>query len=449
MTPVEVLLAAVAAPVVITIVVVCLREPMRVALPIFAALIPFGGALSLGGSRYASLSSLIGVLLGLGLILQLITTRRSAPRITAGVPVWLLLLGVAVATALWSDDQARTINGVIVLASLVLVYVFTVISHADRTIVRRTENALLIGSAIAVGYGIFQLLFLGGLPTDDPISALPEGGRFGNGFLGPNIQSVALVLPLTIALGRMLSAQRRSARNLSAVLAALMLVGILLTASRTGSLVAAIAMLTMAFSGPRSARRRVLTYLGVAAIAGALVWVYQPWGVAARTFETASSSSGRTDIWRVAAAACTEYCATGSGWSTFAEVYAETQASVEGARVLVGAGAYEAHNIWLLVGIELGFLGLLLLCLGLAISLLEAVRLPRNLRGPVLGALVATIVAGMFLSSLEFKYFWMALIMVSLYRNQHLAESEPVRVPPQPPSGVAEGRHGRSATSTS
>ena len=68
-------------------------------------------------------------------------------------------------------------------------------------------------------------------------------------------------------------------------------------------------------------------------------------------------------------------------------------------------------------------MGLVLLCIGLAMAVLEALRLPPSSRGPALSALVATIFAGLFLSSFEFKYFWMVLMMVSLYRNQQLAES--------------------------
>jgi hypothetical protein len=39
------------------------------------------------------------------------------------------------------------------------------------------------------------------------------------------------------------------------------------------------------------------------------------------------------------------------------------------------------------------------------------------LRAPPLSALFATIFAAFFLSNLEFKFFWMALILVALSRN--------------------------------
>ena len=51
------LAAVVVAPFGIALAVACLRQPMRVALPVFAALIPFGERLSLGGSPFTSLSS--------------------------------------------------------------------------------------------------------------------------------------------------------------------------------------------------------------------------------------------------------------------------------------------------------------------------------------------------------------------------------------------------------
>ena len=98
----------------------------------------------------------------------------------------------------------------------------------------------------------------------------------------------------------------------------------------------------------------------------ALVWTTHPFGLAERTFASATSSSGRLDIWQVGLAACADYCGIGSGWGTFPDVYAETQATVPGARVLTGEeGSYQAHNLWLLAIVELGVAGLLLLLIGL------------------------------------------------------------------------------------
>ncbi|HET7356781.1 MAG TPA: O-antigen ligase family protein [Nocardioidaceae bacterium] len=410
--------AVVAAPFGIALAVACLRQPMRIALPVFAALIPFGERLSLGGSPYASLSSVVGMLLGVGLLLQLLLGRRSAPLLSPSVPIWLLFLATAVATTLWTIDLGATLSGLGVLGSLVLVYVLTVLSPADRQVLRRTENGLLAGGVAVVCYGLVQLFLFGGFPSGKT-TGLPTTvttGRFGNDLLGPDIESITLLLPLVIALHRAFT--QRSGRALNGFVAALVLLGILMTGSRTGTLAAAAVVLVLAWAGPRTARNGILVTFVVAAVLGAVIWVFHPAGIAERTFSSAASSSGRTDIWKVGAAACTRYCGPGAGWGTFPDVYAATQATVPGARVLVGPqGSYQAHNLWLLVGVELGAAGLALFLAGLGVGFVEALRIPRALRGPPLSALVGLCIGVFFLSSMEFKFFWMVLILIGMTRN--------------------------------
>jgi hypothetical protein len=59
----------------------------------------------------------------------------------------------------------------------------------------------------------------------------------------------------------------------------------------------------------------------------------------------------------------------------------------------------------------------------LGATVADAVRLPARLRGPPLAALLGTLAAAMFLSNLEYKFFWMALVMVALSRNVVLGEA--------------------------
>lgn len=418
-------LVVVAAPFAIALVVACLREPLRVALPLFAALIPFGGALSLGASKFGSLSSLAGLLLGAGLALQLITTRRTAPRLSASVPLWLLFLAYAAITTLWSFDRGVTLSTLAVLVSLVLVFLLVAISDVDEVVVRRTENALLAGGVAVVLYGLYQLLVLGGFPDKRGSSAPVAGGRFGNDLLDPNLQAVALLLPLSISLHRAFAGDRGARRLLDLAIAALMFWGVLMTGSRAGTLAVGIVLLTLLLSGPRRARKGLLVALAGGLALAAVVWVYHPAGIAERSSleDSKTSSSGRTDIWKVGMAACEEYCAYGSGWGTFPEVYAETQATVPGARVLSGPeGSYQPHNLWLGVAVELGIPGLLLLGAALASSFLDAVRLPADRRGPPLASLVGLLFGVVFVAGIEFKFFWMVLMLVAVHRNLTLAQ---------------------------
>jgi O-antigen ligase len=420
------LLLVLAAPFAVLAMIVCVREPLRVALPVYTALVPFGGALSVGSSAFGSASSLIGVLLGLGLLAQFITGRRFAPRLTALLPIWTLFLGLAVATALWSVDRRTTLTGLTVLASLVVVFLLVAVSGVDRAIVRRTESALILGSTVAVCYGLFQLLFEGGL-ADDTGAAVAQGGRFGNGLLGPNILAVTLLIPFAIAVNRAFNPRDPGRPLPSGLLAGVMLVGVLMTGSRTGVLGAGAVALTMVCVMPRGTRRGLTVSLLVGAVLTVVVWTAHPLGIAERTFASTTSSSGRVDIWEVGLAACNQYCATGSGWGTFPDVYAETQASVSGARVLTGPqGSYQPHNLALLAAIETGVAGLLLLLLGLGACAYYAWKLPAEYRPAALGALVGLVVGVFFLSSMEFKMFWLVPMLTCLYRNAVLAEQAAV-----------------------
>jgi len=411
----QLVLGLAVAPVVIGLVILCLREPLSVALPAYAVTIPFGQLLAVGPSRFGSLSSILGVLLGVGLVLQRLRTREHNVRVSPTVPLWLLFLGVAGATVSWSVNPGKTEIGFLVLSSLVLIYVFVSLNDVDRVALDRTENGLLLGGVAVTCYGLFQLLVQGGFPGDAPGSPIQPDGRFGNDLLGPNNEAVALLIPLMIVLSRAVGRPARSQRVLYTLISAFLLLGILMTGSRGGILATIVAVVALAFSISQG-RRKLLAYAGVAVAVGAFVFLTQPGGLAERNVET-TSSSGRTDIWQVALAACPEYCPVGSGWETFPDVYSATQPSVPGAEVLVGGGGYEPHNVWILVAIELGLPGLILLFAVLSVTLAEAVKLPAQLRAPPLAGYVATLFAAFFLSNLEYKFFWMSLIYVALSRN--------------------------------
>ncbi len=412
-------------------VIVCLRRPLEVTLPLYAALIPYGPLIALKHSpkgndasmwtRFGTLSSLVGVLLVVGLLLTLIAGRRVAVPMSPTIPLWLLMLGVAGATTLWSLDPLHSANGFLSLGSLSIVYILVALSHVDRRILTRTENGLLIGGVTVCLYGLAQFFLLGGFPNDVAGQPSGSGGRFGNDMLGPNNEAIALMLPLFLAVSRSLTRQDARTRNLYSGIAALMLLGIVMTGSRGGILAAIAAGLVMTITS-KQGRRRLLTYTAAGVAFGAIAFFLHPLGLAQRDVTT-GSSSGRTDIWRVGLAACPHYCPLGAGWETFPVVYAETQPTVPDAAVLVGqGGSYQPHNVILLVAIELGVPGLILLFAVLGTTLVEAIRLPAWLRGPPLAALVATYVSAMFLSNLEFKFFWMALIMVAMSRNLSIVE---------------------------
>lgn len=398
--------AAVAGPLLLAYVVACVRDPLRWGLPAYAVSIQFSSLVSVAPGPFGSVSSLLGMLLGIALLVQVVTSRRAAPRLSPLIPVWLGFLALTGFSAYWSVDPDATLEGFGVLASLVLLFVALAVVRFDLEALRRFENALLAGALLVVAYGLFQLVVLGGFPT-------PDGGaaRFGNDLLGPNHQAASLLLPLAIAAKRALHGSFES-RMIHGALGLLFLIGVLMTGSRAGLLASILVLGTVGFYG--AARRVVVIPLLAAGLAlMVVVLLLNPGGIGQRQVEETTDPTGRSEIWAVGLNACQDYCLTGAGWGSYPTVYRLQRASVPEARVLDRGTSFEAHNVYLLVAVETGVLGLLIVAVALGLTLVTALRLPKLLRGPPLAALVGTLVTSFFLSNLEFKYTFAVFMYVA------------------------------------
>jgi O-antigen ligase len=398
------LLAAALCPLILAFVVACFRDPLRFALPAYAALIPFSSLLSVAPGPFGSVSSLMGLLLGVALVTQLVTTRRGNNQIPLQVPVWLGFLAVCGFSLFWSVAPGDTVNDFLVMASLVLLFAAVALSRFDAAVLRRFETAIVVGGVLIVCYGLVQLLFLGGLPAPGGRAA-----RFGNDLLGANNQAASLLLPLAIAMHRALTRIGRS-RPVYAAVTLLLLFGVAMTGSRSG-LLATVVVLSVVVLLTTARRAAVFVMAGSAVLLLLAVLIFNPGGIGRRQLE-GIDSSGRSDIWTVGLHACSSYCLTGAGWGAFPTVYALEQASAPDAKVLKRGTAWEPHNIYLLAVVEVGVLGLVLLLVGLGLALVDAWRLPYALRAPPVAALLGTVVTSMFLSNLEFKFFWSVLIYI-------------------------------------
>lgn len=435
---VTMLLALAVAPLLVAYVFACLRDPLFWALPPYAALIPFSSLLAVAPGAFGSVSSLLGLLLGVALVFQLITNKRGSARLPAAVPVWLAFLAVSGLSLFWSIAPRVTAEEFTILASQVLLFVAVVLTRFDRPALRRFETALMLGGVLIVAYGLAQVTFLGGLPGK------ADGGgaaRFGDELLGANNQAAALLLPLAIAAARALTGPRLS-RIVHGAATLLILFGILMTGSRGGLLATCAALAVVLLLGP--ARRATKVALAAAAVVLlAVVLVANPGGFGKRQVER-DGSSGRTDIWAVGVHACQLYCLTGAGWGGFPVVYEQELSAVPEARIQERGNAFEPHNIFLLAAVETGFLGLGLVIIGLAVALGGAVRLPTSMRAPPTAAVVATVVSSFFLSNLGYKFFWAVLIYAAVCETVAAAE-RPAARPAVPVSSGGPVRAGRDA----
>jgi O-antigen ligase len=405
-----VLLALALLPLLIPLGLFAARRPI-VLLAAYTALVPFGSSIAVPGveGSFGTVSTLLGLAISGLLVIHLVLGPVRAAQLPAPLPMWVLVTMAAIVTVGWSIDQERTVEGVVVLLSLVALYV--VASLIDV----RPEDLKTIATASVVAGGLVGLVALLQLVTGtmnlEPVTGVPRfalaggGGEVGD----PNITAAGLLLPLSIVLFRVVERGRaRRSRVLHGVAAVLTVSGVLLTGSR-GGLLAIIAIgATMLFADPerRPGARHVLWAL----VAIAVLFTLAPDNVQERLQD--SSSTGRTDIWQIGLAACDDYCLHGSGWGTFSRVHA--RGLLESPDRTGWIFGYGPHNVWLQFLIEAGILGFTLFMTALVVTYRALLRLPTAWRGPPLAAMSAMLASNIFIANFDFKYFWLTLLFVNL-----------------------------------
>lgn len=426
-----IVLAAVGSLVAVAVGVRALRSPVPL-IAVYAAVVPFGSAIDLPGlpGPFGTLSSAVGAATIVIVGLHVVLSSARSPVLIRSLPAWLGFVAVATVTVSWSVAPGDTVRSLIVLVGVVAVFVVASGMSVDRDDLRTVEAGIVAGGVITGLVALFQLVTgtmhttAGGVPRFAMIGA-GEGGD-------PNITAAALLLPLAVGVWR----ARETGRRRWWFVAAGALTGsaIVLTGSRGGLLAVALVLVILAIE--TRSRLAVATYLGVPVVALAVVLTITPGSTRERFAE--AGSSGRTDIWRIAAMQCDRYCLTGSGWGTFSAVHREgmlTQPSARG-RVL----DFKAHNMWVRTVIEAGVAGLILLLVAVVATFRDLFALPRRLRAPPLAGVAGVIFANSLLANLDFKYVWLAFTYAAL---AVIAGSSVGRVVASPLSG---GEHRHSAS---
>ncbi|MGH2794051.1 MAG: O-antigen ligase family protein [Actinomycetota bacterium] len=415
-------------PAALVALVAALRAPLRFLLALYAFLLPFGSAISLPiglPPPFDTPTSVVGLLVIAGILVHLLFVPRSAPRLLPAVPVWLAFATFVGLSFAWSVDARLTVDEVAILLSLVILYALVMLMPVEKADLRRVEEAVVLGGAVAGAYGIALLLGSGFAVTNNRFAV---AGGVGKG-IDPNITAATLVLPLAIAVGRATRATTNLARVAFWTAGALIAAAIVLTGSRGGILSALAVIAVLVLNHPRRARIAIVG-LGIVVIAAGTLAI-APDGLQRRI--TRPGSSGRTDIWRTALTRCDRFCIAGSGYGTFPTVYQDALHSEPSARGM--DLPFVAHSIWIGALIETGIVGALLMVFALALVGRDLLRLPMEVRGPPLAGFVGVLVASTFLSTLGFKYFWMVLIYAGLSTLAHETESaaaartRPVHVP--------------------
>ena len=364
-----------------------------------------------GGS--ASFIKVAGLLLfGSWYAQRLVGTARARASV-ARIPSNVLFCLVALATwsaisATWAESSGVALTSTMTYVLNMLLFPIVMVAVRRREHLHWVLAAFLIGAVISTAYGF--------------ISPVASQGRLEGGIGDANEQAAVLVaaIPMAIALGAAL--RRPVLRYLAWAGGLFCLIGVFTTLSRGGLIALGCVMAAAVVFGGRW-RGKAAVLLAVTAL-GTVTYYFAIAPLAARDRVTMSTSSGRTDIWRVGWRMVQAHPVTGVGSGNFQDAavhYVQGIGTLTAANLIVDV-PHVAHNIYLELLADLGIPGLLAFLGVVGFSMLAAGKAARRFerqgdvhmeliaRSLVL-ALVAFMSADFFLSGEFSKQLWLTLAL--------------------------------------
>jgi O-antigen ligase len=393
---------------------------------------------------YTRYDAAVRVILVIAWIAYVLTNRRA--EFTSVHPIAALALlafvGWSFISVGWAQDTGKALLSATQYALSALLLMITYTAIRNRKDLGTVLLAFLFGCVASIFYAL----------------AVPSSsgeGRLANSVLDPNLLGEALVCGLAIAAAILAMYRSPAIRLATLVSGALVLVGVLLTTSRSALIALGTAVLaTIALAG----RWRAIALLTAAIIVGA-TYIYfvqfAPYSAQQRVAAPLSGQSriedGRNTIWELALRAFKDKPITGVGAGNFRVVQVRylLQPGVDRARtvtsqVIDDPAGKVAHNSFLSVMSELGIIGIVLFVFIIAFaiaSLLKAARLFKRagdgrmqvVAVALIVALVGSLTVQMFQSDQQGKVLWLLLglgpAVLALAKNgeEEEAKSRPPR----------------------
>lgn len=376
--------------------------PVEVAIGTLVILIPFEHIALLSDRAVASLALVMatGVLLAVGMVGR----RLQRPPTTA--KWWALFIAWTVGSTLWALQPKLSLLSLPLLIALFLFYV----SASSFRITEKELNwimwAIILGGGLAALVSIYEF-YSGMIVASHTVRATLVGGQ---AEANPNRFATRLLLPLSLAIGRFVSARHWSAR-----VAALFFISIiswtLLLAMSRGTLLAALVIIFIYYLKLKLLRRRVASVILLVLVMAAAM----PEGLSSRLKQAETDrGAGRLDIWIVGWNALKHRALLGAGISNFPLAYSEYAGYAPHFRHMTN----DAHNIYLLISVEEGSIGLLLFLLALKkqFDLASKYRTQAKPNVTLLACeagLCGILVAGFFGSIVWDKTFWLSCVCLS------------------------------------
>jgi O-antigen ligase len=431
----------------LTVSVFLLVRPTRTIIPLYAGMIPVGSLVKLPiplPAPFNSLSSVLGAI-AIAAVLGHVIVYRQGRIPSIPVAAWVAFLAWAMVTTFWAVDWRAAVDVIFVASPLVLMMVVVGITLTDELDLDALRIGIICGGIAVGGYALFLLLTGSALPVHGTTERFSVASTAEE--TNPNQLAASLLLPMVLSMEWIFTGGPpwwRPAlwRALGAIGATLVIVAIVMSGSRGGVLAALIGfVLTLVFWWRRvpEVRPRVtrviaatlFTVIGLGSLIFVLLSVFPEGRVAdtlrsdaiQRLIHVQTGSSGRTEIWTTGYLACERYCDWGGGMDSFPVIFDQIFPFSAAAKN-VGQDR-PAHNVYLELAVETGFIGLTLF--GLAILAEWKLLRSREMRkvGPsVSAALIALLTTNVFEGQIWFKYFWILFVFVRVAEGTNFSVDE-------------------------
>ena len=403
-------LALAAAPV---LVYLAIQRPFIFPFGLYAVLVPFNHLIFVNG--FGTMTKLAGILASAALVFHIVRTKRwvQPPRVLFA---WLAFVTWICASVLWAVNPTESIELIGILLQLFALFAVTSLVRISRQEFRIVLVLVALGGIAAAAYG--GKFFLEGTQTSSNRLFL-ESAVAGEQ-IDPNHFAAALLLPIALVLVYALQVHGVFRKLAAYVGLGALLLGIYASGSRGGLVAVAAIFLAVLWR-----TRRWVQFAGVV-ILGAVLSVAVNSSIWSR-FAADTSGSGRTSIWLIGAHAFAQRPLFGWGVGNFADAYDRWVLRLYSPMHMKWDRA--PHDFVLMVGVELGIVGLALLVW----LIVEQARVVHHIsaedelydaRVALESALLGLLVASVFLDTLYWKYAWLIFSTLVLARSASLPATE-------------------------
>jgi O-antigen ligase len=349
----------------------------------------------------STLTKPVGVLTGAALLGAGLVGRRLG-RPPLAVLWWGLFMVWAIVSAAWAVNPDLSLGRLTQALSLFFLFLVAVSFRPSRKELLWVCALTVVGGVLAASAGyVFGL--------DEEATGKRARARIAIGDetgKNPNTLGRVLVLPLAIAIAGSIGLRRSLQRAIAMGCVALIGVGIYISMSRAAvlAMVVVIAVLLYRLRARWQIVGAMVVLLALATVMPAQF--YERTGALATGEDT--TGSGRTEIWQIGLRGVEQFGLFGAGLNNFHQVYKLHVISPKG----VGA-----HNTFLMVWVDLGIIGLILMLAALGSHFVAAWRARKTGQG---GVVLTALEAGSFgmLTSVMFgdmlwtKVFWLVWILL-------------------------------------